>query len=104
LWKEEYGDKSLRGQMKAKMAALNRPSYRRTIEAMIAEWNVSLVGLDDPLSFIDLRDTLVHTGQVPNDDCERLAALTITLEALFERMIAAWLGVKMNEHNVLGGA
>lgn len=101
LWKVEYGDKTVRGQVKAKMGELNRPSYRQTIEAMVGACGVSLDGLEDPFAFISVRDSVVHTGQVPEGDYECLAVAVNTLEALFERLMGAWLHVE-TDHSVLG--
>jgi hypothetical protein len=94
-WKDGYGPKQLRGPMKAKLRELNRPTYRQTLEAMVEDWGVSLDGCDDPFAFIGLRDSLVHTGQVPNDDYEALAKATTASTELFERLVAAWLRISI---------
>lgn len=103
LWREEYGSSDLRGQMKAKMGELNRPSYKQTIQDMIGAWGVSMEGLDDPLAFIEARNLLVHTGQVRDGDYDRLARVTTVLQALFERLMAAALGLHLTDFQGLGG-
>ncbi len=104
VWKDDYGPKQLRGSMKAKLRELNRPTYRQTLEAMGADWGVSLDGLNDPFAFISLRDSLVHTGQVPNDDYEALAKATTAATVLFERLLAAWLQIPIAGSDTLGAA
>jgi len=90
--------------MKSKLRELNRPTYRQTLEAMVADWGVALDALDEPFAFISLRDLLVHTGQVPNDDYDALAKATATATALFERLMAAWLQVPIAGSDTLGAA
>lgn len=101
-WREAFGPKDVRGLIKSKMRELNRPSYRRTLEAMVAGWGVPIDDLPDPFAFIKLRDALVHTGQVPDGDYEVLAQATGTVSALFERLMAAWLEVPIAGSTTLG--
>lgn len=104
IWKDEYGEKALRGRIKSKMRDLNRPSYRTTLDAMIDAWGVSLDGLVDPFAFIPLRDALVHTGQVPSNDNDALARATRTLETLFVRLMTGWLEGAHREARAGGGS
>ena len=101
-WKDAYGPKELRGLIKSKMRELNRPSYRQTLEAMVAAWGVALDGLTDPFGFIKLRDALVHTGQVAEADHDALGKATGTAGALFERLMAAWLQLPVTGSDGLG--
>lgn len=90
-WKEEYGEASRRGDVKAKLRELNRPSYRTTLSAMAAAWGVSFDGVDEPFAFISARDAVVHTGHAPNHDLDALAEATLAALEVFERLMSAWL-------------
>lgn len=77
-------------QISEKLSELNRPAYAVVVREMCAKLNVDLTQMyPNELSFISVRNNMIHQGLVP--DAERLRTETMLIRKLVEAILRRML-------------